>query len=128
MEGTLSVDLKRIAYAWTCVMPAYFDMCREHTQKNGAGICIFNFLTNKTAQTDPHSPNCIFRFLPKETSLYEDALKNVPKRDELRRYDPNDHILVIVHIPALEGQNSVVGDARLIHNTLDSDGNVRDVK
>ena len=115
---SLQVDKRRLGHAWACIMPAYFQMCADHTKQHGPGISIFKMLSQSERQTGDDS-NCAFHFITTESPSWEGATAHIPNKEALMKtYDPAFHVMVAVHIPAIEGQDSTVGNVRIFQNEL----------
>lgn len=119
-SDSLQVDKRRLGHAWSCVMPAFFQMCVEQTQKHDAGISVFRMLSQTERQDD--ESNCAFHYITQESPSWETAMIHAPNKDAIAsQYDPTRHIIVAVHIPAIEGQDSTVGNVRLFENEVGAD-------
>lgn len=124
---SLDVDRRRLVHAWTCILPTYFGMCVEHSRDNGAGISIFRMISN-SGKLAENEPNCNFHYVVKESTQWEAVLTQIPNRDNiLKVYDSSKHVLVSVHIPAVEGQDMTVGNIRMFETEL-KDGNLVEVE
>ena len=115
---SLEVDKRRLGHAWTCVIPAFFKMCVENAQQHGPGVSIFRMLSASEKQAGDQT-NCAFHYITRESPSWEGALVHAPNKDAiLKQYDPARHVIVGVHIPAVEGQDATVGNIRLFENEL----------
>ena len=117
----LQINTRRLAYAWERILPGFFEICVSHTRDHGPGISVFNMLTPSERQAGDDS-NCIFNYITYESSVWDETMVHVPNKEEIMAaYDPNRHVIVSVHIPAIEGQNNTIGNVRLFENQLKDD-------
>lgn len=146
LENTLSTpqvvslddDILKLDSTWNLVLPTYFDKCVELSKEKGSGITIFKMLSQvrmndlptvegdgpvvegEEPSKEPTCFNCeVHYFSATDRSFNWDlVLETAPNRTELlASYDPENHILVSVHVPVGDSDDTI-GNVRLFQNVL----------
>lgn len=120
-ESSGEIDRRRLSHAWSRIIPEYLSMCVQHVDEKGPGISIFRFLSQKDMK-DGDKSNCGYLFMSRESQSWENVWSDIPNAEAIMSaYNPQKHIIVSVHIPAVEGQDNTIGNVRIFERELNDD-------
>jgi len=121
-------ELKIFNHAWSCILPAYLDLCLKNSDIYGPGISVFQMLTEEEQKYSyvTNSPvnqrsNCSFYYYSKS----RDPEWEFPDTLTLSKlYNPDNHIFVVLSIN-IEGE--LVSDEKLFEKKLGPEGNLVEI-
>lgn len=121
---TNPVDQENLCKAWALIIETKLGEALNFAELNGPGVTVFRFLPSEEKVQCLDSidiPNCQVYYAPREKKqVWEIFFGQIPYKDAvLEKYNPEEHILISVHVPADDNNDSTVGTVRLFSKDLE---------
>jgi hypothetical protein len=115
---TNNTDQENLIRAWSLIISTRLQEAANIAETSGPGVMVYKFLPSEEKVQDLDNEevaNCQAIFAPREKKqVWETFFGQVPYKDAIiEKYNPEEHILISVHVPAADNQDNTVGTVRL---------------